>query len=495
MENKYFKIGVMLCFCFGISLQSSAQILTEIEGTTKIKMNSTSGEPHLLLEEDDTSPGGSARIEFRHVNDAVNKWENRAFLGYTDTDYITWRYNNTNKFSYRMGPDEGFGIGTTSPSAMFDVIGNGEFTHNSTSTDPTLALYETGVDDYTRLFFYNVNSADRWALSSRVGTSVDNSFGFYYNGGARMVYNEENDGLGIGLTNPTQKLHVYGTGNNGVRIEGDGSGDTRVAIANTGGTHYIFDDASQDNDLKIQSANELAFLTNGVNERMRIASTGGEVGINGGLNVNRRFGIQTDNDLYALYSDQNGNGTAYGAYITTESNGASSKYGVYGAIGTSNGTGNSYAIRGVASTSQSGWYGMYCQGDFWYTGSLTAPSDIKLKKNLKALTPVLDKLMQLEPKTYEYKTKSYDFMNLAQGTQMGFVAQEVQAIFPELVEEESHSFETEIDERTGEPTETKVSILGLSSIEMIPILTKAIQEQQVLINKMAAEIEALKAKQ
>ena len=60
---------------------------------------------------------------------------------------------------------------------------------------------------------------------------------------------------------------------------------------------------------------------------------------------------------------------------------------------------------------------------------------------------------------------------------MGFVAQEVQDVMPELVH----------DYKLNE-TETK---LGLKMGDMIPSLVKAIQEQQDLIESLTARIAAL----
>ena len=74
-----------ILFCCSIFILTkgnsiSAQGLGEIEGTLEIKMNSTSGTPHLRLLEDDDSTGGSTRIELRHKEDGGDKFEIRSFL-------------------------------------------------------------------------------------------------------------------------------------------------------------------------------------------------------------------------------------------------------------------------------------------------------------------------------------------------------------------------------------------------------------------------------
>ena len=74
-------------------------------------------------------------------------------------------------------------------------------------------------------------------------------------------------------------------------------------------------------------------------------------------------------------------------------------------------------------------------------------------------------------------------MSLARGTQMGFVAQEMEKVFPQLV---SIIPDKNIDG-------SKISdYKGINYIGLIPVLTKAIQEQQKNISDIKQESEALK---
>ncbi len=75
-------------------------------------------------------------------------------------------------------------------------------------------------------------------------------------------------------------------------------------------------------------------------------------------------------------------------------------------------------------------------------------------------------------------------MNLPEGPQVGFIAQQVAEVLPELVVEAVHPpAEDPLDRSlTAEP----IRYQALKTIELIPYLVRAVQEQQ-------AEIEALKA--
>lgn len=411
--------------------------------------------------------------------------------------------------------DGNLGLGTATPSEKIQIISDADETIeievSGASSDAELRLENTGTFfDYLIMQKHGPSSggtyADGTALAGAssvlagVGANkfVTGTLGsgdpvhIMSNSNTR-IYIEGDGDVGINNTMPTQKLHMDVTGTDGFRIDGDGTGDARIWITNTGGGNFIFDDSSDGNTFKIESANDLAFNTGGTTERMRIDDNG-EIGVNVAPNTNYRFQVFTDNDLYGIFANQDGTGTAYGIGASTLSNGAQTKYGVNGVISGSTGTGNSYGVRGSASTSQASFWAVYAAGDLWYTGSIKAPSDQRLKKNIQDLDPVLDKVMQLQTKTYEFDREKYDYANLANGPQVGFIAQNVQELFPTLVEEERHVFSMGIDNETGNEIEKELNILGMSQTEMVPILTKAIQEQQNIINQQQAQIDELLAK-
>lgn len=191
-----------------------------------------------------------------------------------------------------------FGIGNELNSQAI-VEGFGSFEFDSDGSNPTLTLTETEDDGFSRLFFRNsANPGTRWALSARTGTTMDHVIGIYYDGSPRIVYNEETEGLGIGTTDPAEKLEVQvGNGkNDGIRIDGDGSADVRLGINNDNGNHFIFDDASDNNDLKIQSANGFSISTNGLNERLNINSSG-DVNIANELSVGQLLTTNQDIEM------------------------------------------------------------------------------------------------------------------------------------------------------------------------------------------------------
>ena len=65
------------------------------------------------------------------------------------------------------------------------------------------------------------------------------------------------------------------------------------------------------------------------------------------------------------------------------------------------------------------------------TGTIATLSDARLKKNVADYTGALDQIGALRPVYYEYKDAGKSFQ--APGRHLGFIAQEVQQVFPQWV--------------------------------------------------------------
>jgi len=99
-------------------------------------------------------------------------------------------------------------------------------------------------------------------------------------------------------------------------------------------------------------------------------------------------------------------------------------------------------------------------------GSIVHTSDRRLKRDISQLPYGLKEILQLQPKEYYWKNREQDHKSL------GLIAQEVQPIIANVV--------------TTENDEAKT--LGVSYTELIPVLIKAIQEQQELIKALQLKV-------
>ena len=106
-------------------------------------------------------------------------------------------------------------------------------------------------------------------------------------------------------------------------------------------------------------------------------------------------------------------------------------------------------------------------GRLWIAGSLTQNSDIRLKDNIMPLTGVLPKLMQLSGNRYTWRDRPDG------GTQIGLLAQEVEAQFPELVSTNTNTH-SELEE-TKAVSYTNFTAVLLEGIKELNQKVKALE--------------------
>lgn len=112
-------------------------------------------------------------------------------------------------------------------------------------------------------------------------------------------------------------------------------------------------------------------------------------------------------------------------------------FGVFGEA--KNSTVSNYAIYGTALVSVAAPvnYAGYFNGDGRLTATLWQTSDKNFKTNIEAIKSPLEKLMKLKPSYYDFDLVkgAENGINLPIGKNYGFIAQDVQEVFPELVKE------------------------------------------------------------
>ena len=203
--------------------------------------------------------------------------------------------------------------------------------------------------------------------------------------------------------------------------------------------------------------------------------------------------------VYGSYIDARGTGglsqiglttEVYGQYITTNASmtgGVTNQYGLYIDDGTSGtgGTSVKYGLYVEAPTGADNNYGANLGGRILFSstlgtgtggnylcintttfevlrgnGSACTASSARFKENINDLNYGLSDIMDLRPVTYNYKSE----MNMGNGLQVGFIAEDVEKIIPELV-----SYDQD-----GLPS-------GVNYPQMTSLLAKGIQEQQLEI--------------
>lgn len=187
------------------------------------------------------------------------------------------------------------------------------------------------------------------------------------------------------------------------------------------------------------------------------------------------------------YAIEAGTGSRYGGDLVA-GGGSYYNYGVHAKASGTQGTNiGVYGWAYGASTNYAGYF----NGNVHVTGTFTNPSDIKFKKDISPLKRSLNKILELKPKKYFYKTESFKSMQLPKAERIGLIAQEVEAVFPNLVSEEVMPVK-DVDEKGNKIPADKLKkpekYKSINYIELIPILIGAIQEQQKEIDIMKNQL-------
>jgi hypothetical protein len=110
-------------------------------------------------------------------------------------------------------------------------------------------------------------------------------------------------------------------------------------------------------------------------------------------------------------------------------------------------------------------YDTIFEGNVIVNGTLTNPSDIQLKKNIQNIPNVeSDKIMDICPVTYQLHTNN-ELENNAK--HYGFIAQDMEHIFPELVQYND-----------------VLTLKTINYLELIPLLISKMQKMQMQIDEL-----------
>lgn len=192
-------------------------------------------------------------------------------------------------------------------------------------------------------------------------------------------------------------------------------------------------------------------------------------------------------------STQSNNVMSWGIYGQAGNGYSGLNYGVLGVFGGAtgcHGAGIYGASRGGGIISSQGNYAGFFNGDVksnatMYANAFTLNSDTRLKKNIISLTSSSsDKILQLNAVQYQYKSREElmsdgtiptDTAKAAEDNNInkihfGYIAQDLQQIFPELVYEGDDGF------------------LAVDYVGLIPLMIEAIKEQNATITDLQKQI-------
>ena len=277
----------------------------------------------------------------------------------------------------------------------------------------------------------------------------------------------------------------YGFGING--------GTLRYQVDAVGANHCFFAGTSATTSKELMRIQGNGYIGIGTSAPGYLVDIAGDAAGTSYYNCNSTVNYVGNSDIRAYYGTSHpADGYGYGIQTYAGYYGGSficndGAYGFgVGAYGQATGTtGTQYGVYGYAGGGTTN-YAVYASGLTYSTGGYSS-SDAKLKKDVRVIDNAMAKINQLQPRTYTFKTDEYKYMGLPSEQQYGFIAQELEQVFPEMVKEVQQPIDNDY-KKNG-----MLTFKAINYTEMIPVLTQAIQEQQKQIESQKAEIEVLKS--
>jgi hypothetical protein len=475
--------------------------------TSTLKVDSTNNRVGIGT----TSPSAPLTIGYSGAEAQLqinNSGANRmVYLGaYSANEGILRLFNSSNVETVRIPAEStagvytyfnagNVGIGTSSPAGILHANSSGHTKTYITSGNTSDAQINFGDSDDNDIGAIHYDNAQ-------------NSMKFLTNTAERMRIDSSGN-IGIGTSSPSAKLSIGG-GTAGDYTDG-------ISLQKSGGNVYgIYPSTNNLEFRSVTGGNHIATFdyfgnvgigTSSPSTPLHVYSnTSGVIATISGPNAyNSETGISLAVDRAKISGVLNGSGATPGASLRfyTQPNSGSltermridSSGNVLVGVSTFANNTLGVAIRGASagasdesircavpstgSTLQIGFYNANGRvGSVSTSGTSTAyntSSDYRLKENVVEMEGAIDRVKLLQP-------KRFNFIADADKTVDGFLAHEVQDIVPEAI----HGTKDEVDEE-GNPV-----YQGIDQSKLVPLLTKAIQEQQVLIEQLQAEVALLK---
>ncbi len=362
----------------------------------------------------------------------------------------------------------------TSGGALLAKNSAGSNGNNMAKGFSALANNTTGIDNTAHGYMAMLNN------TTGTGNTATGVSALHYN--TTGLFNTANGSYALASNTTGERNTAFGT----LALSNNTSGSANTAV---GYQSLLTISAGENNTAVGHNALTSATIASGNTSVGTASLYNNQIGNNNTaigtttLSENIRGSNNVATGVRALARNMNGdNNTAIG--YSSLSNNVSGSYNTvlgYSADISVDGISNATALGSGAKANASNsiqlgnpYVNMVSTSGIMNASGLALNADLRLRQNISPVENGLSTILKLNPVRYERKN-SLEALNYSR-SENGFIAQEIQKIIPFIVSE----------------GKDKDRLLSVDYISIIPILTKAIQEQQSQIQQQSEDIKALK---
>ncbi|MCZ8197918.1 MAG: tail fiber domain-containing protein [Flavobacterium sp.] len=452
------------------------------------------GETALGIGATDYTPSTNGDTQFRTPNATDRLFVIGNAIDTNDNDFIDASERSDALVILKNG---NAGFGSSTPQERLHLVGNLRMVDGNQAIGKILTCDANGTATWQN------PAVNAWGLignsgtnpiANFIGTTDNQSLAFRTNNIERVRILTTGE-FGIGTTAPSRKLQITentpSTINGQLYIEQSGTGDAFMHFGNTGARHFNMGLDTSAESFKISTATTAPGAVS-ASTLITLQSTG-EFGL-GTVTPDRKLEVSGTAIGYARITSTSSSDVGIelkrsgsdwqmrndtGDLVFAQSNDDLAT--VTDVVRVGGGSFTPVTDNAIPlGQSIRRWTSVHA------VNGVIQTSDATDKKEMLPLSYGLEKIKSLRPISFQWKDAKIDNSS----THLGFVAQEVQQVLPEVVVDYDWKEIPESQEKTWEKTEK----LGMKYAEIIPVLVKAIQEQQVIIEELKTKIEALEKK-
>ncbi len=451
---------------------------------TRLRVGSSNASSNVVLElRDENTPTGQGTVITYNNSTGETYFNNALSTATTDFHFQSGEYGTANDFFTlsNSGGNSILHLKTTSGDSF--ITYEDSINELAVASDGDLRL--TTPTDQDVFFISSGGNVDM----TQAGGTVDMGGNLVVDGDITGNSNAYFDGnVGVGTSTPASTLSIKTTST---------TADTFQIDAGSVRTHL----------LGAESSNGVIYLRNSSNSNYVRINAGGDSYFNGG-----NVGIGTTNPSYRLHVDNDSSNTNNAALYVRNPNSSSGAViaefvGDSDAIQIKNTNVGDYVIY---NTQQSNGIALYdgnggveihyngatvleadSNGGVKVTGQLSATGDVvayssdeRLKENIKPIENAVDKIKQLKGVTFDWNEKSQElgFEPSTKTNDVGVIAQDVEAVFPQLVH--LAPFDIGSDEEGKATSKTGEDYKTVNYARLTAVLIEAVKEQQQQIDEL-----------